>query len=688
MSNKKTQTLDHHLREVKKGKRQFEDAFKSVARMILEEKDRIEKIVVHGKSTYDFKIFRKGIKPVIGMFDEINSFVSYVKDAAEGGSSREMAFVLVGEPGNGKTFFVDFLCSLYREFLSQPQNRRYTFNFNHLDRVGTYGKIASIQSQTFEDPMVLMMNLFENREDCKTYLSDKIGFSTQEIDHLYQNYQPLGACSDYILNDIRGLLNGKPEEIMDYIEVVPVPLSETMGTVTGKYSAKDKITSSAVDLLGEESIQRLLHISDPNNPYRFDLRRGALARVAGGGIHFSDEIFKNKKDLVQVYLGVIQNRNIEIDGFRWPIDTLIIATSNNSEFNRFLAEKEEAPIVDRCRICYVAHNTDYRLQKSLTNYAVGRESKTTLTKEELHQDPNLNYAVSAAVVLTRLPKSEKLTPIEMMKLSAGEIAGEKSIKTLSEVIDTLNHEPDITKRYGQKGLGQRDLGRAIQLLMETSETNEGKCMFAEDIFKSLERIILDYVSESNERKKYLEDLKIARGLYREKIMTEMFNAYMDEPHAIRKDVMNYVNMIIGIDAENLSPDRMWKYKDPQTGELKALKIDEKYVQNVEQRLGLKTKEQSETFRTSIRKIYGQKISIDPSYDFMDNLELVKAITDVRLKSDIAGAGSLIGALANRTNDENQKLYDRMIDTMLNKLDYCPTCAQKTIEYFCTQNDEN
>jgi hypothetical protein len=84
---------------------------------------------------------------------------------------------------------------------------------------------------------------------------------------------------------------------------VPVPLIESLGTVTGKYPAKDKITSSAVDLLGEESIQRLLHITDTNNPYRFDLRRGALARVAGGGIHFSDEIYKNKKDLVQVYLG-------------------------------------------------------------------------------------------------------------------------------------------------------------------------------------------------------------------------------------------------------------------------------------------------------------------------------------------------------------------------------------------------
>ena len=163
---------------------------------------------------------------------------------------------------------------------------------------------------------------------------------------------------------------------------------------------------------------------------------------------------------------------------------------------------------------------------------------------------------------------------------------------------------------------------------------------------------------------------------------------MDEPLAIRKDVMHYVNMIIGIDAENLGADKMWKYKNPQTGELLALKIDERYIDSIEDRLGLKTREQKESFRTSIRKIYGQKMSVDPDYDFMDNLELVKAVTDVRLKSDIAGAGSLIGALANRTNEENQKLYDRMIETMLNKLGYCTTCAQKTIEYFCTQVDEN
>ncbi|HEY3309333.1 MAG TPA: serine protein kinase PrkA [Desulfuromonadaceae bacterium] len=678
--------LVQHLVAVKEDKRVFENAFQAVARMILGA--GFEKVVVNGRTTYDFKIFRSGRKHTIGMFDEINSFVSYVKDAAEGGSSKEMAYVLVGEPGNGKTFFVEFLCAQYRAFLTDSRNKRYTFRYKGLDPLGQYGKITVIDSQTYEDPMVLAMNLCETREESRRFIAERAGFTEEEIDLLYENYRPMGACSGYILEDIRSYCENDLERMLDFIEVIPVPMSESLGTITGKYPAKDKITSSSVDLLGEESIQRLLHITDTNNPYRFDLRRGALARVAGGGIHFSDEIFKNKKDLVQVYLGVIQNRAIEMDGYKWPIDSLIIATSNNSEFNRFLAEKEEAPIVDRCRICYVSHNTNYRLQKGLTSYAIGSESKTTLSRETLHQDPNLNYAASVGAVLTRLPHSEKLTPIETMKLAAGEIAGEKSIKALAEVIDTLSQDPDITKRFGQKGLGHRSLGRAIQLLVENSETNEGRCMVAYDVFRTLERVVLDYVVDTNDRAKYLDDLKIAKQLYRERIMTEMFNAYMDEPFAIRKDVMNYVNMIIGIDAENLGPDRMWKYKDPQSGELRALKIDERYVKSVEERMGLKTDEQRDSFRTSIRKIYGQKISMDPNYDFMDNLELVKAITDVRLKSDIAGAGSLIGALANRTNEENQKLYDRMITTMLDKLGYCKTCAQKTIEYFCTQEDES
>ncbi len=118
-----------------------------------------------------------GPKPVIGMYDEINSFVSYVKDAAEGGSSKEMAYVLVGEPGNGKTYFVDFLCEQYRHFLSQPRKPQATPSVSVISTASEpTAKSSRSESQTYEDPMVLAMNLCGNPEESRAYLNDKIGF--------------------------------------------------------------------------------------------------------------------------------------------------------------------------------------------------------------------------------------------------------------------------------------------------------------------------------------------------------------------------------------------------------------------------------------------------------------------------------------------------------------------------------
>ena len=50
-------------------------------------------------------------------------------------------------------------------------------------------------------------------------------------------------------------------------------MSESRGTLTGKYAAKDKITSSAVDLLGEESITRL---------FTFQILQTLIGLIYGG----------------------------------------------------------------------------------------------------------------------------------------------------------------------------------------------------------------------------------------------------------------------------------------------------------------------------------------------------------------------------------------------------------------------
>jgi serine protein kinase len=101
MVNQADKPFQYHMTAVKDKKRIFENAFCGVSRMILE--SDIQKVIVNGKTTFDFSIFRTGNKHIIGMYEELNSFVSYVKDAAERGSSSEMAYVLVGEPGNYPT---------------------------------------------------------------------------------------------------------------------------------------------------------------------------------------------------------------------------------------------------------------------------------------------------------------------------------------------------------------------------------------------------------------------------------------------------------------------------------------------------------------------------------------------------------------------------------------------------------
>ncbi len=60
METNSPRTLGFHLQQVKEGKRRYENAFQTVARMILENNELIEKVVVNGKSTYNFKIFRLG----------------------------------------------------------------------------------------------------------------------------------------------------------------------------------------------------------------------------------------------------------------------------------------------------------------------------------------------------------------------------------------------------------------------------------------------------------------------------------------------------------------------------------------------------------------------------------------------------------------------------------------------------
>lgn len=150
----------------------------------------------------------------------------------------------------------------------------------------------------------------------------------------------------------------------------------------------------------------------------------------------------------------------------------------------------------------------------------------------------------------------------------------------------------------------------------------------------------------------------------EQIRVDIFNAFIGYPREVQKDVMKYVNMII------------------ETGAIKLKgEIDQGYIDAVEARLGLHNRELKESFRNAIIRTYGN----NPDYDFMDNRELVKAVVDVRFKSEIASMR--IDVLVSRTDKDNRRVYNRVIEGLV-KIGYTKEQAQGAVMRYCSQDAWN
>lgn len=245
----------------------------------------------------------------------------------------------------------------------------------------------------------------------------------------------------------------------------------------------------------------------------------------------------------------------------------------------------------------------------------------------------------------------------------------------------LHKDPNLTYIISVLGMTKfrhRTISENFVKAYKSLDTSKG-CLCAGDFFEAIEQIAFESNTQDDPT---LEALRETKKIYDLKVKADLFQAFLGDPLIVKRGVIDYVMMIIGLNAESRQGNS-WGYMDPQTKQRKTMTLDLGYIRSVEEEIGLKNQSQKESFRMTVMKIYGMNIPNNPGYDFMDNLELVKAVTDIKLKSGITEAGSLTGALVSRTNEENQQLYDRMIKTMLNEQGYCKICADKAIEYFCT-----
>ena len=116
-------------------------------------------------------------------------------------------------------------------------------------------------------------------------------------------------------------------------------------------------------------------------------------------IQEADELFKNSPELMKVYRDVIKNNSIEVDGMRWPLDTLIFATSNAVHMKVFYAKHIAGCRTSDNAVVIVAVNEEEAralLEKELEAFGIESINPGTGKKYTLHE---INLLKQSAVIL-------------------------------------------------------------------------------------------------------------------------------------------------------------------------------------------------------------------------------------------------------------------------------------------------
>ena len=166
-------------------------------------------------------------------------------------------------------------------------------------------------------------------------------------------------------------------------------------------SSERKTTSSAIGYW--RNTQRLFRITDINNPARFNLRRGVLARSANGGIHFADELFKNKRPDSRI-LG--RNRRTHYTKRRLHSQWIHLSSRQPTMKNSIGSKMKKAkdPLLDAKLVMFLI--TNYKQQMQVTAYAIGDRERKTIAGNKLQHGSQSDLRDFRSVALSALPHTE------------------------------------------------------------------------------------------------------------------------------------------------------------------------------------------------------------------------------------------------------------------------------------------
>ncbi len=469
--------------------------------------------------------------------------------------------------------------------------------------------------------------------------------------------EKLGVTIDGDISPVaRHILLNELEGKYEDFEVVETTFSQRGRRGIASVPPMDANSQDVSVLIGGVDISKIDQYAE-DDPRALSLN-GAF-NVGNRGIVELVEVFKNEIEFLHTIITATQEKRVPSPGKSDMIhfDGVILAHCNEAEWNRFQSEHTNEAILDRV----VKIDVPYCLE--LDQEVKIYEKMLGISDFDCHIAPHTLKVAAMFSIMSRLKESGKCDLLTKMKIYNGEEVIEKGRVKRIDIKD-LREE---NHKEGMNGISTRFITKAL----DSALTDSDKEMITPvSVMESLTSMIKDQIADADFKSKCLGIIQqIVREEYLKILENEIAKAFVS---AYEEQAQSLFDTYLD-NAEAYTTRQ--NLKDKITKEERE--PDEDFMGAIEEQIGI-TGSSREGFRGDVTAYMFAQMRRGTKVNYQSYEPLKEAIESYLITS-VKDMARIVTKSKTR-DDEQQKKYSEMVQTMIDEYGYNEDSAEEILAY--------
>jgi len=338
-------------------------------------------------------------------------------------------------------------------------------------------------------------------------------------------------------------------------------------------------------------------------------------------------------------------------------DGVILAHCNEAEWNRFQSEHTNEAILDRVVKIDVPYCLELDQEVKIYEKMLGQSDF------DAHIAPHTLRVASMFSVMSRLKTSGRCDLLTKMKIYNGEDVIEKGRVKRIDIEDLR----DESRKEGMSGISTRFIAKSLDSALSDSEKN---MITPVSVIESLTRMVKDQIVDEEFKQHCLEIIQQTvreeyLSILENEIAKAFISAYEEQAHALFDTYLD--------NAEAYTTRA--RMKDKVTKE--EHEPDEQFLKSIEEQIGI-TGSAKEGFRSDVTAYMFAKMRRGEKVNYQSYEPLKEAI-ETYLISSVKSMARIVTKSKTR-DDEQQKKYSDMVQTMIDDYGYTAESAEEILAY--------